>query len=53
MRLLTGIGRYTEMTYVLDLLHQNHRFEILLRKQVDADRRQVGIGFSHVSEVDA
>ncbi|TNN00676.1 hypothetical protein fugu_011922 [Takifugu bimaculatus] len=40
VRLLTGIGRYNEMTYVFDLLHQNHRFEILLRKNVDIDRRQ-------------
>lgn len=51
MRLLTGIGRYNEMTYVLDLLHQNHRFEILLRKKVDADRRQVVLGLAHVSQV--
>uniref|UniRef100_A0A8C9YP01 SPG11 vesicle trafficking associated, spatacsin n=1 Tax=Sander lucioperca TaxID=283035 RepID=A0A8C9YP01_SANLU len=29
VRLLTGIGRYNEMTYVFDLLHQNHRFEML------------------------
>lgn len=41
MRLLTGIGRYNEMTYVFDLLNQNHRFEMLLRKKVDADRGQV------------
>ncbi|XP_067348995.1 spatacsin isoform X2 [Channa argus] len=41
VRLLTGIGRYDEMTYVFDLLHQNHRFEMLLRKKVDSDRRQV------------
>ncbi|XP_076027828.1 spatacsin isoform X2 [Genypterus blacodes] len=40
VRLLTGIGRYNEMTYVFDLLHQNHRFEILLRKKVETDRRQ-------------
>uniref|UniRef100_A0A7N8X5X2 SPG11 vesicle trafficking associated, spatacsin n=1 Tax=Mastacembelus armatus TaxID=205130 RepID=A0A7N8X5X2_9TELE len=37
VRLLTGIGRYNEMTYVFDLLHQNHRFEMLLRKKVDTD----------------
>ncbi|XP_040893537.1 spatacsin isoform X2 [Toxotes jaculatrix] len=40
VRLLTGIGRYNEMTYVFDLLHQNHRFEMLLRKKVDMDRGQ-------------
>lgn len=46
VRLLTGIGRYNEMTYVFDLLHQNHRFEMLLRKNVDVDRRQVGTSSS-------
>ncbi|KAF3855403.1 hypothetical protein F7725_023458 [Dissostichus mawsoni] len=34
------IGRYNEMTYVFDLLHQNHRFEMLLRKKMDTDRGQ-------------
>lgn len=46
VRLLTGVGRYNEMTYVFDLLHQNHRFEILLRKNVDADGRQVSTSSS-------
>uniref|UniRef100_A0A3B4T348 SPG11 vesicle trafficking associated, spatacsin n=1 Tax=Seriola dumerili TaxID=41447 RepID=A0A3B4T348_SERDU len=41
VRLLTGIGRYNEMTYVFDLLHQNHRFEMLLRKKMDTDRQQL------------
>ncbi|KAJ0069816.1 hypothetical protein NL108_014746, partial [Boleophthalmus pectinirostris] len=41
VRLLTGIGRYNEMTYIFDLLHQNHRFEMLLRKKMDTDRGQV------------
>ncbi|KAJ0029023.1 hypothetical protein NQD34_004020 [Periophthalmus magnuspinnatus] len=40
VRLLTGIGRYNEMTYIFDLLHQNHRFEMLLRKKMDTDRGQ-------------
>nr|XP_057931633.1 spatacsin isoform X2 [Doryrhamphus excisus] len=40
VRLLTGMGRYNEMTYVFDLLHQNHRFEMLLRKKIDTDRGQ-------------
>ncbi|XP_034031424.1 LOW QUALITY PROTEIN: spatacsin [Thalassophryne amazonica] len=40
VRLLTGIGRYNEMTYVFDLLHQNHRFEMLLRKKVETERGQ-------------
>lgn len=50
VRLLTGIGRYNEMTYVFDLLHQHHRFEILLRKKVDADRQQVGPDSSYISQ---
>ncbi|CAK6975275.1 LOW QUALITY PROTEIN: spatacsin [Scomber scombrus] len=40
VRLLTGISRYNEMTYIFDLLHQNHRFEMLLRKKLDTDRGQ-------------
>ncbi|KAL7980238.1 hypothetical protein Chor_001506, partial [Crotalus horridus] len=27
VRLLTGIGRYNEMTYIFDLLHEKHYFE--------------------------
>ncbi|XP_038130173.1 spatacsin isoform X2 [Cyprinodon tularosa] len=40
VRLLTGIGRYNEMTYIFDLLHQSHRFEMLLRKKVETERGQ-------------
>ncbi|XP_035986737.1 spatacsin isoform X3 [Fundulus heteroclitus] len=40
VRLLTGIGRYNEMTYIFDLLHQNHCFEMLLRKKMDRERGQ-------------
>ncbi|KAG9341188.1 hypothetical protein JZ751_019627 [Albula glossodonta] len=39
VRLLTGIGRYNEMTYIFDLLNQNHRFEMLLRKKVESNTR--------------
>ncbi|TSK13422.1 Spatacsin [Bagarius yarrelli] len=39
VRLLTGIGRYNEMTYIFDLLIQNHRFEMLLRKKVESNTR--------------
>ncbi|XP_067411554.1 spatacsin [Emydura macquarii macquarii] len=35
VRLLTGIGRYNEMTYVFDLLHEKHYFEVLMRKKLD------------------
>ncbi|MBN3318750.1 SPTCS protein, partial [Atractosteus spatula] len=37
VRLLTGVGRYNDMTYVFDLLNQNHRFEMLLRKKVQSN----------------
>uniref|UniRef100_A0A4W4GRA6 Spatacsin C-terminal domain-containing protein n=1 Tax=Electrophorus electricus TaxID=8005 RepID=A0A4W4GRA6_ELEEL len=39
VRLLTGIGRYNEMTYIFDLLNQNHHFEILLRKKQESNTR--------------
>uniref|UniRef100_A0A8C8JD16 Spatacsin C-terminal domain-containing protein n=1 Tax=Oncorhynchus tshawytscha TaxID=74940 RepID=A0A8C8JD16_ONCTS len=39
VRLLTGIGRYNDMTYIFDLLNQNHRFEMLLRKKVESNFR--------------
>ncbi|KAG5273066.1 hypothetical protein AALO_G00147240 [Alosa alosa] len=39
VRLLTGIGRYNEMTYIFDLLNQNHCFEMLLRKKVESNTR--------------
>ncbi|XP_057655737.1 spatacsin [Diorhabda carinulata] len=32
VRLLTGVGRYTEMTYVFEILRENDQFEFLLRK---------------------
>ncbi|XP_013920684.1 PREDICTED: spatacsin isoform X1 [Thamnophis sirtalis] len=35
VRLLTGIGRYSEMTYIFDLLHEKHYFEVLMRKKLD------------------
>ncbi|XP_062999624.1 spatacsin-like [Elgaria multicarinata webbii] len=34
VRLLTGIGRYNEMTYIFDLLHEKHHFEVLMRKKL-------------------
>ncbi|KAM6973367.1 spatacsin [Aplochiton taeniatus] len=37
VRLLTGIGRYNDMIYIFDLLNQNHRFEMLLRKKVESN----------------
>ncbi|KAM8860537.1 spatacsin [Synchiropus picturatus] len=40
VRLLTGVGRYDEMTYIFDLLIQNHAFELLLRKKFDTARGQ-------------
>lgn len=38
VRLLTGIGRYNEMTYIFELLHQKHYFEVLMRKKLDPVR---------------
>ncbi|XP_023789390.1 spatacsin [Cyanistes caeruleus] len=35
VRLLTGIGRYNEMTYIFELLHHKHYFEVLMRKKLD------------------
>ncbi|NWH62501.1 SPTCS protein, partial [Geococcyx californianus] len=35
VRLLTGIGRYKEMTYIFELLHEKHYFEVLMRKKLD------------------
>lgn len=35
VRLLTGIGRYTEMNYVLQILKANDQFEYLLGKGSD------------------
>ncbi|KAJ8924490.1 hypothetical protein NQ315_007287 [Exocentrus adspersus] len=32
VRLLTGVGRYTEMSYVFHILKENDHFEFLLRK---------------------
>lgn len=32
VRLLTGVGRYTEMNYVFQILKENDQFEFLLRK---------------------
>ncbi|KAM9532540.1 spatacsin [Guaruba guarouba] len=36
VRLLTGIGRYNEMTYIFELLHEKHYFEVLMRKKLDS-----------------
>lgn len=41
VRLLTGIARYNEMTYIFDILHQSHSFEALLRKKLDTGKGQV------------
>ncbi|NXQ27812.1 SPTCS protein, partial [Alaudala cheleensis] len=35
VRLLTGIGRYNEMTYIFELLHHKQHFEVLMRKKLD------------------
>ena len=34
IRLLTGIGHYNEMTYIMDYLWSNHQFEMLFGKGI-------------------
>jgi hypothetical protein len=35
VRLLTGVGRYTEMNYIFQILKDNEQFEFLLGKGLD------------------
>ncbi|XP_078044398.1 LOW QUALITY PROTEIN: spatacsin [Augochlora pura] len=35
VRLVTGVGRFTEMNYILQILKENHQFECLLGKGLD------------------
>ena len=35
VHLLTGIGRFGEMTYIFDSIKQNDQFELLLKKGVE------------------
>lgn len=35
IRLLTGIGRYSEMTYCFDIIKDNDQFEMLLSKKME------------------
>ncbi|XP_066273752.1 spatacsin-like isoform X2 [Branchiostoma lanceolatum] len=37
IRLLTGIGRFSEMTYIFDTLRKHHQFELLFRKGIDKE----------------
>ncbi|XP_078689529.1 spatacsin-like isoform X2 [Branchiostoma floridae x Branchiostoma belcheri] len=37
IRLLTGIGRFSEMTYIFDTLRKYHQFELLFRKGIDKE----------------
>ncbi len=39
IRLLTGVGRYAEMTYILNILKQSHQFELLFQRGIDKDER--------------
>ncbi|KAI0210189.1 Spatacsin [Lamellibrachia satsuma] len=44
IHLLTGIGRFSEMTYVFDMLKQKHQFELLFRKGIEReDKLKVAI----------
>lgn len=35
LRLMTGIGRYSEMTYCFDLFKENNEFELLFSKHIE------------------
>ncbi len=35
LRLMTGIGRYSEMTYCFDILKESNQFELLLSKRIE------------------
>ncbi|XP_052830059.1 spatacsin isoform X2 [Octopus bimaculoides] len=35
--LLTGVGRFNEMTYIFDALKQHHQFELLMRKGMEKE----------------
>lgn len=37
IQLLTGVGRFNEMTYIFDALKQHHQFELLLRKGMEKE----------------
>lgn len=37
VRLLTGVGRFNEMTYIFDSLKQNDEFELLLKKGIEKE----------------
>ncbi|KAH3730075.1 spatacsin-like isoform X1 [Dreissena polymorpha] len=38
-RLLIGVGRYNEMTYIFDALQQSHQFELLLGKGMEKETK--------------
>lgn len=35
VRILTGIGRFKEMSYIFEALDEVHHFELLFRKDID------------------
>ena len=37
VRLLTGVGRFKELEYIIDTLIENDQFELILKKNVDAE----------------
>ncbi|ELT89138.1 hypothetical protein CAPTEDRAFT_221770 [Capitella teleta] len=39
VHLLTGVARYTEMTYIFELLKENHQFESLFMKGIARDNQ--------------
>ncbi|XP_070541627.1 spatacsin-like [Ptychodera flava] len=43
VRLLTGVGRYSEMTYIFDILMKVQQFELLFRKGIKDDKLKVAL----------
>ncbi|PFX34693.1 Spatacsin [Stylophora pistillata] len=39
VRLLTGIGRFNEMSYIIDTLFEHEHFELLCRKGIDKENK--------------
>ena len=56
VQLLTGVARYSEMTFIFDLLKEHDQFELLFGKGMEkvrslADRRLLYIEVVHVYHV--
>ncbi|XP_077989349.1 spatacsin-like [Glandiceps talaboti] len=43
VRILTGVGRYSEMTYIFDILMKVQQFELLFKKGIKHDKLKVAL----------